>query len=190
MSLPRRIFLDTCVLNFILDYGDQIHESIEIPAEVPSREAADIDSLNGIWDVGQRAFWELAVSPLSYRELASTTDVRRASQLGNWFVEIWNSWREIIAEGEGFPSFLEAEEIRLHWLSTGILDILPDVSDRWLICDALIYRCDLFCTRDWRTILKHRDELAELPIRIVTPREWWNEIEMALKASYNVTTPR
>jgi hypothetical protein len=40
-----------------------------------------------------------------------------------------------------------------------------------------VYRCDLFCTRDFRTILKHRGDLSGLPVQIVTPAEWWKRVE-------------
>jgi len=77
---------------------------------------------------------------------------------------------------QDLPSFVEAEETRISLLSSGMLDILRDISDRVLICDAVVYNCDAFRTRDWRTILKHRDTLQDLPLRIITPNEWWSEI--------------
>ena len=78
---------------------------------------------------------------------------------------------------DNLPSFFEAEETRLKLLTSGVLDILPDVADRLLICDAVVYNCDCFCTCDRRTILKHRDALTDLPIKIITPAEWWSEIK-------------
>jgi hypothetical protein len=83
----------------MLDFGAQIHDGARLPP-VPSREAADIDALRNLFIVGQRAVWQLAVSPYT----------------------------------------------------------------------------ELFCTRDWTTILKHRTELTGLPIEIVTPAEWWAKI--------------
>ena len=62
-------------------------------------------------------------------------------------------------------------------LASGILDVLPDIADRVLICDAVVYNCDAFCTRDWRTIIRHRDSLKDLPLKIITPDEWWSEIK-------------
>ena len=51
------------------------------------------------------------------------------------------------------------------------------MADRVLVCEAIVYRCKLFCTRDWTTILKHRTDLKELPLDIVTPAEWWMKIQ-------------
>lgn len=62
-------------------------------------------------------------------------------------------------------------------LASEVLDTLPGIEDRILICDAVVYRCDCFCTGDWNTILKYRDTLKTLPIKIVTPTEWWKLIE-------------
>jgi hypothetical protein len=77
----------------------------------------------------------------------------------------------ILGYGEQIP-FIETENTHVELLASGALDILPDLEDRSLVCDAIVYRCDCFCTRDWKTILKHRDELKGLPIEIVTPTEW------------------
>src|SRR5262245_1773381 len=105
---PGRIFLDTCVINFILDYGDQIHQGEEIPADLSPRARADIQALFDLWDVGQRAFWQLAISPLSYREVTATSDPNRAHWLGCWFAELWNYWRELMdCEDNDLPTLIE-----------------------------------------------------------------------------------
>ena len=75
------------------------------------------------------------------------------------------------------PTFIEAEDVRVQTLLSDYLTCLPDVADRILLCDALVYRCELFCTRGWSTILKHRSDLTGLPIQIVTPSEWWSLIQ-------------
>lgn len=80
-------------------------------------------------------------------------------------------------ENNDLPSFVEAERIRVQLLASRVIDVLPDLEDRLLICDAVVHRCDCFCTRDWGTILKHRHALRELPIQIITPTEWWALIE-------------
>lgn len=46
---------------------------------------------------------------------------------------------------------------------------LPDKADRELIENAVGLECDVFCTRDRRTIIKKRDQLRLLPIRVLTP---------------------
>lgn len=176
-TIPRRVFLDTSVVNLALDYGDQIHNGEEIPEAIPHRLRMDVDALIAIFTTGQRAFWQLAISPHTYREVITTSDPHRRHHLQVWFAELWDYWRGIVESMDNLPTFIEAEETRIALLASGILDILPDPEDRILVSDAVVYRCDAFCTRDWRTILKHRGTLGGLPLRILTPSEWWEEIK-------------
>ena len=108
--------------------------------------------------------------------MARTQNPERRHHLTTWFFEIWQYWRGIINQNDDLPSFIEAENTRLDLLASGVLDALPDLADRVLVSDAVAYRCELFCTRDWTTILQHRAELAPLPVEIVTPVEWWQRV--------------
>ena len=176
--------MDTCAVNFILDYGDSIHEFVPPPPDASERECTDIKAFQGIFATGQRAFWEFAISPHTYHEVVATRDFSKMRRLESWFFEIWGYWREFLHSSDNLPSFSEAEETRIELLSTGALDVLPDISDRILIIDAVLYRCDLFCTRDWKTILKHREDLMELPVKIATPKEWWDTISPSADLYY------
>jgi hypothetical protein len=176
-SIPGRVFLDTSVVNFMIDYGEHIYNSLPIPEGMSERVARDIESFRNIHVTGQRASWQFAVSPFTFKEVISTQNLSRRYELKNWFFEIWQYWREIIEQQNDLPDFVEAERIRVELLASGILDVLEGIEDRILICDAVVYRCDCFCTRDWRTILKHRKTLEQLPIKFVTPSEWWGLIE-------------
>ena len=44
-DIPGRVFLDTCVVNFILDYGEQIHDGAAHAQNTSERDAHDIDAL-------------------------------------------------------------------------------------------------------------------------------------------------
>ena len=176
-NIPRRVFLDTNVVNLALEYGEQIHNGADMPPIASDRLYADVIALQAIFDTGSRAFWQLAISPLTYREITRTEDPKKSKELQSWFFEIWDYWRQFLHSAHNLPSFSEAEEERLSLLSSGILEILPDIADRVLLSDAVVYRCDAFCTRDWSTILRHRDELKQLPLKILTPSEWWDLIK-------------
>ena len=165
------------MVNFMLDHGEQIYDGGSIPADANQRVARDIEAMSDIMFVGKRAMWQLAISPHTYQEIAATRDGGRRHRLDYWFEDLWQYWLGIIHENDDLPSFVEAEDTRLRLLGSGILDVLSDMADRVLVCDAVVYRCDVFCTRDWATILKHRDHLSELPLRIVTPVEWWSSIQ-------------
>lgn len=176
-KVPGRVFLDTCVVNFLLDHGQHIHDGVEPPVGLALRVRDDIEALRLIWVAGQRAQWQLAVSPYTYHEVLSTRSPERAGRLEGWFHDLWDYWREFLHSSQDLPSFAEAEEIRLRYMGSAAFDILPDIADRFLICDALVYGCDAFCTRDWSTVLRFRDQLRMLPIRILTPTEWWQLIQ-------------
>lgn len=175
-DVPGRVFLDTCAVNFILDYGEQIHDGVSPPSGLGDRARADVDALYNIFLTGQRAMWQLAISAHTYQEVIQTRDPHRRQQLEAWFGEIWRYWRGIINDNDDLPNFIEAEHLRWQLLASSALDVLPDLADRVLLCDAVVYRCELFCTRDWTTILKHRSELPDFPVHIVTPMEWWSLI--------------
>jgi hypothetical protein len=176
-NIPGRVFLDTSVVNFWMDHGQEISEGSAPAACLPGPDLADIEALHGIHMTGQRALWQLAISPHTYQEVLNTRDPIRRYYLENWFFEIWNYWQEIIRSNDDLPTFVEAEATRIRILSSGVLDVLPDIEDRILIIDAIVYNCDLFCTRDRRTIIKHRDALSSLGIPILTPSEWWQRVQ-------------
>ena len=175
-DIPGRVFLDTCVVNFMLDYGEQIHDGAPSPSGASERVIGDVAALRNLMLVGQRAMWELAISPHTYQEIVRTKTLGRRHHLQTWFEDLWQYWLGVIHECDDLPSFIEAEDTRVRLLASGGLDVLPDLADRVLVCDATVYRCDLFCTRDWTTILKHRTRLRGLPFDIVSPAEWWTKI--------------
>ena len=176
-DIPGRAFLDTSSLNFILDNGEYIFDAVTPPVSLSGRQLQDIDAFYNIFFTGKRASWQLAISPFTYKEIISTQNANQRYYLQNWFMEVWHYWLGILEQANDLPSFVEAEHTKIELLSSGILDAILDIEDRILICDAIVYRCDCFCTRDWRTILKHRDHLKGLPIKILTPTEWWELIE-------------
>lgn len=175
-DIPGRVFLDTSVVNFILDHGEQIHDNYPHADGTGERDGQDIDALYNIFLTGGRAMWQLAISPYTYHEVIRTREPNRRHYLESWFFEIWQYWRDVVRQSSDLPTFIEAEDQRVSLLTSGHLNPLPDLADRVLLCDAIVYRCDLFCTRDWKTILTRRDELSSIPIEVVSPHEWWLKI--------------
>jgi len=176
-NIPGRIFLDTSVVNFILDFGEEIHDGAVPPDNLNQRQRSDIDALYNMFLTGARAFWQLAISPQTYHEVMGTNNPMRRHWLDNWFFEIWEYWRGLVAQNDDLPTFIEAEDLRVKLLASDMLDELPDLADRILIVDAVVYRCDCFCTRDWKSILRHRDNLRGVGIPMLTPTEWWKMVE-------------
>lgn len=159
-----------------LDHGEEIHDGVAPQADAPERVVRDVDALYNVFLTGQRAQWQLAVSPHTYQEVVRTQDPHRRHHLERWFLEVWQYWRDIIDQNDDLPTFIEAENRRLQLLASATLDVLPDAADRVLLSDAVVYRCELFCTRDWTTILKHRSQLTGVPVEIVTPAKWWQRV--------------
>jgi hypothetical protein len=174
MDIPGRVLLDTNIVNFILDWNEVIHDGGEIPTHVSNRDAKDILALRDIWLTGQRASWQFAVSPRTYKEIAATTDPQRRAALQIWFGELWLYWREFFEQSELSDS--DADSLARRLVPSEILAVLPDRSDRELLAHATAYDCDAMCTRDRKTILRHRDKLRLVPVRILTPTEWWAAI--------------
>jgi hypothetical protein len=54
---------------------------------------------------------------------------------------------------------------------------LPDLADRELTGNAIGHGCDVFCTRDRDTIVNKRAQLRQVPLRIMTPAEWWAHVK-------------
>lgn len=175
-DVPGRVFLDTSVVNFIMDHGEEILEGADSNGSPNLRDSEDMDALRRFFAVGERAHWQLAVSPMTYREIMKTSNIHRKHHLHSWFMQIWDHWRSIIEESDDFPTFQQAELTRVNLLSSGALDGLLDIEDRMLICDAVVYNCDCFLTRDYRTILDRRGLLPSLPLLVLSPSELWGRI--------------
>lgn len=174
MDVPGRVLLDTNVVNFMLDWGEVIYDGGKVPESVPEHEVADILALRGIFLTGQRACWQTAISPATYREIVATTDAKRRKALTGWFGEFWVYWRVTFEEESLSDS--HARELARKLNAAYLLDALPDASDRELVAHAIAYGCDAFCTRDRRTIVRYRDKLRLVPVRIFTPAEWWTQL--------------
>jgi len=176
MTLPRRVFLDTNVICFILDHTESILENDKPPRHLPSRDIQDIEALSLIFQTGQRAYWELAVSPLTYQEIMATSDPNRRRTLEQWFDEILIYWRDCCDEDGSFSDSY-ASKIENILRESKMLSAFPDMNDRSLISHAIAYECDAFCTRDHRTILKRAHQASTLPIQIISPTDWANLIQ-------------
>lgn len=177
-DIPGRIFLDTCSVNFIFDHAEEIFEGVEPLAAMSKRDRDDIMSFRGLFQTGSRASWQLAVSPLVYEEVQKIPQDCRRDSVERWFVQLCEYWMTIVDEQRlRLPNFGDKNQTMLCEPYPQILNILPDRNDRILIAHALAYKCDCFCTRDYRTILRKKNELLPLRIRIMSPTDLWNTIE-------------
>lgn len=72
-DVPGRAFLDTSVVNFTLDHGEQIYDGAPLPENLSNHATRDINAIHNISVTGQPAMWQFAISPLTYKEVMSTS---------------------------------------------------------------------------------------------------------------------
>ena len=165
-EMPRRIFLDTSIINLLAKCHAHVFERVPIPISMNLTRALDLEALMHVFYTGYRAPWELICSAKTLEELGKTKpqDLRD----------------ELVEFGIDFVLKVRANDTRQFNLEFGQSyrsSPLPDENDRELIQNAIALQCDVFCTSDRRTIVRKRDKLRNLPLRILTPEEWWAHVK-------------
>lgn len=167
-DVPRRIFLDTNVVNLLVKYRSEIFEREKFPETVAPEIARDSEALMRLMQIGFRAEWKIVISAKTIEEIENTRDCFIRSELLDY------AWEVVNYQSEGGIS------ATMSGLGPSVVDKLsamPDQADRVLLADAIGFGCDVFCTRDIRTIVSKRDMLPNIPIRILTPLEWWCQVK-------------
>lgn len=167
-ALPRRVFLDTNVVNLIVKHREQVFEQAWIPDGSHLTRAHDIEALMHVFHLGGSAPWEIVASEKTLSEIEDTPDVAVRERLLDYASELVSLPNEDVAY---------ASSLGRRLVDAPFTAQLPDRHDRELIGNAIGLGCDVFCTCDRRTIIRKRDELRQLPIRILTPAEWWAHVK-------------
>ncbi len=166
-AVPGRIFLDTNVVNLLVDYSEQIFDQEPLPAIADRMLAEDVEALMHIFFVGRRANWSVMASRKTLHEIQNTPDRARRDRLRQFAIDLISPEDEANAY---------ASVVGRRMIDAPFTDGLPDKADRELIGNAVGLDCDVFCTRDRRTIVRKRNYLRLLPIRVLTPLEWWRHV--------------
>jgi hypothetical protein len=161
------VFLDTNVLNLMVKHSECIFEEASVPA-VDETSARDIEALMHIFAVGVRANWNVLASRKTLDEIERTPNGPLRGQLLNYAVQLVEPTSEESAH---------ATSLGRRLIDAPFASALPDPADRELIGNAIGFGCDVFCTSDRRTIIRKRDRLRQLPIRLLTPQEWWAHVK-------------
>ena len=169
-SIPRRVFLDTNVINVLVKHDEHVFERVPIPAGINRTLAEDIEALMHVFAVSARASWDILASRKTLDEIRKISDPY--SDLRDDLLDYAVSLVSAQDENSAYATRLG----RLI-VDTPFTAALPDVADRELIGNAIGFGCDVFVTCDRRTIVKKRERLKQLPIRIMTPREWWGHVK-------------
>lgn len=176
-KVATRILFDTNLVNRTLECGEFIFEHGEIPPTIPEKDLPDVRALRGMFLTGRRASWQLAISPLTYSEIRATRDPVKRETLLVWFNKLWVYWRNFFEEDDEL-SDEHAYSLARRLVDSQYLATLPDRNDRILVAHAVAYGCDAFCTRDYKTILRYREQLSKVVgLRFLSPSEWWQDVE-------------
>lgn len=173
-AIPRRVFLDTNIINVLVKWGEQVFEYAELPEDIDATLRKDIEALMLVFHVGSRAHWDVVVSGKTLSELSDTRDgaLRQALiEYGKMLVDYQSH------QGHGANEQAFAADFGRRLKDSSFVSALPDHADRELVGHAIAFGCDAFCTCDRRSIHRKRDGLRHLPLRILAPEEWWANIK-------------
>jgi hypothetical protein len=167
-QIPARVFLDTSVVNLIVKYAPVIFEMESLDPLTPPNRARDVEALMHVFAVGARANWTLRASAKTLEEVNGTlcNDTRNA--LASYVTEMLEF---------GTDESRQGNDLGRRLIDTPLFAGLPDRSDRELLGNAIGLGCDAFVTADVRTITSKRNRLPQLPLRILTPTEWWSHVK-------------
>ncbi|TWB26701.1 hypothetical protein [Nitrospirillum viridazoti] len=168
--IPKRVFLDTNVINVLVKYCEVIFDHSPIPQEVDATLAVDIEALMHVFYVGARADWDILGSRKTLDELSLTRDCSLRAELLEYAFGIVN--QNLDDDDHRYAADFGRKLIEAPFVAA-----LPDKADRELIGNAIGFGCDVFCTCDRATIVKKRDRLRQVPLRILTPEEWWAHVK-------------
>ena len=171
-QIPRRIFLDTNILDCLVKWPSCVFEMQEAPPDLDATLRDDIEALMHIFQTGRRAQWDIVASDKVLDELSQTSDADLRKALVHYGAEI-----RAYSTGNGFNGdHSYANDLARRLRDSTLVSALPDMSDRDLVAHAIAFRCDAFCTRDRRSIYNKRNALRGLPLKILTPADWWQHI--------------
>ena len=151
-------------------HSEHVFEHEPIPPETEPTLAIDIEALMHVFYVGARANWSLLASQRTLDELSRTRNSALRDDLLEYALGFVN--RDLGDEDRWF-----AADFGRRLIDAPFVAAMPDSADRELLGNAIGYRCDAFCTRDRATIVKKRAQLRQVPLRIMTPAEWWAHIK-------------
>jgi len=167
--LPTRIFLDTSIINTLVKYAALIFENEPGDSDMDVTLAEDVECLSHVFAAGSHAPWELVSSHAMLDELSQTRSVAVREALLDYGINFVDACHP----NEAWVR----EDFSRRLLGSQLLEALPDEMDRRLLAHSIVKDCDTFCTRDRITIISRRHLLPRMPVRILTPREWWGHLK-------------
>ncbi len=87
-AMPRRVFLDTNVVNLLVRYSEQVFEQAPLPYGLTETRAHDIEALMHVFYVGARADWDILGSRKVLDEISQTPDADLKAELLDYAVHL------------------------------------------------------------------------------------------------------
>jgi len=167
-DMPRRIFLDSSMLQTIQDYGEFLYENETIlptdPIHRDSKGIAKLDGLRNIMKVNERALFEFAISHNSFKEVEAKGDLHYLQ----WAYDVLDHWLVCISES-GEPC---GDQQSLQAIESDSFNCLS-VPDKVLLRDAIALDCDVFLTMENKLPKCSAHIEKHLGIRIFSPDVLW-----------------
>jgi hypothetical protein len=164
VALPRRIYLDTCMLQAIHTYGNVIWENEPfVPrgrAHATDDFEQEIQALRRIFLVNERAMFDFVVTESGLREVVGRFDRGYI----RWVHDVRQTWLDR-SEGEEIPPWGH----RFYDRTFGNIS----KADRILLQDALDFRCDAFMTMERRLPTRAPFIEQKTGLRVMRPTTYW-----------------
>lgn len=169
-ELPRRIFLDSTILQTLQVYGEYIWDNVDLSRT--DKNFLNIEALRNIFLINQRANFEFSLSENSIKEVLDKTD----HYYIHWALDVLDHWMCCIKEYENSEAFSGSGENFLQKINETQFGYLSK-KDKLLVFDAVKLECDAFLTMDIK-LWKNAEHLQKaLKIQILQPYEYWNLIK-------------
>lgn len=174
-NLPKRIFLDSSVLQTLGKYGEFIYDVGELDDEFRIlRTPNGLKNLNALRDiivVAQRANFKFALSENSMNEVVEKMDFRYTrwayEMLGYW-KDCMNNEDDSLFSGRGRRILEKIKEEEFGYLG---------IKDKLLIFDAVLLECDAFLTMEEKLKTNAENIQRRLVLRILRPFEYWEILQ-------------
>jgi hypothetical protein len=180
-ALPRRVFLDSSTLQALMRYGNFVWENVR-PS--PGDRAysipgflGDLEALRLIFQVNERAGFDIVVSPNSVSEV----DAKGEPGYTSWVLDVLDHWLIRIEEYQGIafddtgpPLASKLDDPRFGYLSA---------KDKLLIQDALALECDAFLTMEKKLAKNAANLRAAVGIEVLRPPDYWALLQQQVRGS-------